>query len=639
MALALGGMVSAATYYVSTSGSDNNSGLDPASAWRTVSKVNTSTFAPGSQILFERGDEWRERLVASSSGAAGSPIVFDAYGSGAKPRFWGSDVLNNAAFVPVAGSSTTFALSTPVEMNSVLINHQFTRSAQLITKSSDSLTNINYVKANPNTWYFNGGQLYLNTNGVNPNSDARVYSAAVREDVVDSNHKNHLVFRNLVVDETAKFTAGYAFRIHFSNDVVVEASEAYRAGKHHFGVINTSNFVGKNLHAELSMPDQGFGGASPYVSYSGDGRADNSTWLNVVAKNPDGMYPGFVSHGAGLTDLVIRNMINRGGGGIFVANESATGKVLIDRGSVENGPVDIFGNNVTVDGITVTGAMGSISIQGDNNLLQNSLVIGRENNWWGGRKASVIESGIGNTIRFNTVIPGPNAGGGGAAIAVNTASSNASIYGNVLGGPWGMFLYDGAAPINANHNFFEADSVFGIMQADGQVSYHTLDGWRQMGYDINSLMESIAFADATDGDYSLLPPSEGLNFFGDRSRYPATDLRGLPRLDSAADMGAFERLLLGDATFDGRIDADDYALIDQAIGTRNANAGYLNGDFNLSGGIPDSDDYFIIDHAFAQQWARLNLGFLGPSAAIPEPSMLLMIFAPAALLMRRRRPN
>src|SRR4051812_14051288 len=83
----------AATYYVSPDGNDANTGLDPSSPWATVGKVNSTLFAPGSQILFQRGSEWREKLLVPSSGTADAPITFDAYGVGPKPRFWGSDIL------------------------------------------------------------------------------------------------------------------------------------------------------------------------------------------------------------------------------------------------------------------------------------------------------------------------------------------------------------------------------------------------------------------------------------------------------------------------------------------------------------------------------------------------------------------
>ena len=80
----------AATYYVdATGGSDSNDGLTSASAWKTVAKVNASSFAAGDQILFRRGQVWNEGLVPPSSGASGNPIEFDAYGSGVAPTLTG----------------------------------------------------------------------------------------------------------------------------------------------------------------------------------------------------------------------------------------------------------------------------------------------------------------------------------------------------------------------------------------------------------------------------------------------------------------------------------------------------------------------------------------------------------------------
>jgi hypothetical protein len=43
-------------------------------------------------------------------------------------------------------------------------------------------------------------------------------------------------------------------------------------------------------------------------------------------------------------------------------------------------------------------------------------------------------------------------------------------------------------------------------------------------------------------------------------------------------------------------------------------SGYRNGDFNFSGGSPNSDDYFQIDHAFYNQGAALS------SAVTPPPA-------------------
>src|SRR5215831_11731674 len=58
--------------YVDPSGSDANDGLTQATAWKTVAKVNGSTFAAGDQILFKRGGVWNESLVPPSSGTSGN---------------------------------------------------------------------------------------------------------------------------------------------------------------------------------------------------------------------------------------------------------------------------------------------------------------------------------------------------------------------------------------------------------------------------------------------------------------------------------------------------------------------------------------------------------------------------------------
>jgi len=97
----------AATYYVdATNGNDSASGTTTATAWKTINKVNTSTFAAGDQILFKRGETWRESLVPPSSGASGSPIVFDAYGTGEAPTITGSLDLPAAAWSVDSGQAS-----------------------------------------------------------------------------------------------------------------------------------------------------------------------------------------------------------------------------------------------------------------------------------------------------------------------------------------------------------------------------------------------------------------------------------------------------------------------------------------------------------------------------------------------------
>ncbi len=91
----------ATSYYVSAAtGSDSYDGAAPVHTsglngpWKTVAKVNASHFNPGDSVLFARGDVWREELVITSSGTAGSPVTFGAYGSGPAPALMGSSVVS-----------------------------------------------------------------------------------------------------------------------------------------------------------------------------------------------------------------------------------------------------------------------------------------------------------------------------------------------------------------------------------------------------------------------------------------------------------------------------------------------------------------------------------------------------------------
>jgi hypothetical protein len=71
----------AETFYVDhESGNDNNSGLTPSSAWRSLNKVNAYSFSPGDTILFKSGAEWTGILHLKNQGSPGKPIVVDKYG-------------------------------------------------------------------------------------------------------------------------------------------------------------------------------------------------------------------------------------------------------------------------------------------------------------------------------------------------------------------------------------------------------------------------------------------------------------------------------------------------------------------------------------------------------------------------------
>lgn len=85
---------SATNYYVKNAGNDANTGLSDDQAWKTINKINTSTFSAGDTIFFNKGDTWREELTTPSSGTSGAYIVFSTYGTGDIPQILGSEFEN-----------------------------------------------------------------------------------------------------------------------------------------------------------------------------------------------------------------------------------------------------------------------------------------------------------------------------------------------------------------------------------------------------------------------------------------------------------------------------------------------------------------------------------------------------------------
>jgi len=78
-----------ATYYVSATGNDTNTGLITALPWKSLGKVNSTTFKAGDQILFKCGDTFYGTITVNRSGTSGNPITYGSYGTGKKPIITG----------------------------------------------------------------------------------------------------------------------------------------------------------------------------------------------------------------------------------------------------------------------------------------------------------------------------------------------------------------------------------------------------------------------------------------------------------------------------------------------------------------------------------------------------------------------
>ncbi len=528
------------TYYVSPAGDDSGDGLSPASAWKSVAKVDNTAFAPGSEILFQRGGEWREQLSASSSGTTDAPIIYGAYGSGSKPKFWGSDALPNSAFGAVAGTSSTYVATVHTPVNALFANHDFVHDATLLTHSSDFAVNRAYVDANPNTWLYDNGKVYMNAGGLDPSVDGRAYTAAVRDDIVYTNQKNNLVFRDLVVDESAKRDAGYAFRVFYSDNVIIENSEAYRAGKHTFGVINSDNFTGKGLLTSGALPDQGYGGATAYAAFSDGAQSnhDNSQWIDCVADKNDPTYPAFYTHGTGVGDVTVKNMTVHGGPGIVIGTEAPYHQnITVKGGTLDGAGMTIYGHDVLVDGVRINGPTAFIDLVGSDNTIQNLLMKGLNPQF--SYRTAILDRGMRNRIQFNTIILDDASPYGASAIALTNAATDSTIIGNILDVPVAAVrqYFQGEGAVNMDYNLISDGA--GVFINDS--AYATIAQWRSQGHDLHSLLTDPSFMDAPGGDFHLTAGAAGTDLITDGTNLPAYDFGGLSRPTGGGyEAGAFE---------------------------------------------------------------------------------------------------
>lgn len=537
------------SFYVSVDGDDSNDGRTIASAWKTLAKVNSVNFAPGDFVLFKRGGVWRESLRPQTSGSLNHPISFQDYGdsSAAKPKFLGSIILTNSQFQSLGNGIFTY--SVPTEVFSVLANQTFLLFPQ--GQPAQSLAG---------SWSYSGNTLTINSPNSDPRFDGKAYEAVVREDVISNNAQKHLVFQNLVADETAHYGGGYAFRMEQGEDILINNCEAYRAGKHHFGVINTTGFIGKNLYSAYAMPGQHWqpgDSASAYVSYGDSTGPSNQTseWDNTVWEHPEDIqssgnnYYAFFTHGANIGLVSINNMVSHQGNLSLSNGDNTNATVRLNGGWLDNARLEVDGSGIVVNGIHVSGPLGSIDLIGSQLTLQNSLIEGTSmaSAWY---QTAIAIRASGNVIRFNTIAVAADSSN--VCVTFVNKDISAHLYGNIyVSNGRVLQLFDSAGTFNTNtvaeshHNLYLANATFGYISLS--PNYHFVDiplaDWKTLGFDANSMTGDPRFVNRAGGNFALNSNSPAINAIpvGAINTPPLTDYLGNPRpRGSALDIGAYE---------------------------------------------------------------------------------------------------
>jgi uncharacterized repeat protein (TIGR02059 family) len=224
-------IANASKYYVSISeGKDRANGLSANSAWKTVSKVNRTSFSPGDSILFNCGDLWRETLTIPSSGTSSSPVYFGSYGSGAKPKIYGSNTTtwtNYSGNIWVSASTFTDPYAGTYQ-GGVYFEKSGVTSWGHVKKAAIVNLSAEY------DWTWVSGNIYVYA-ASDPTTRYDAVEINQRDNCIELNNKNYLVIDNL--DIRYSKIAGIKEEWPFDGEIGLEVKYCHVS---HIGVKNSN---------------------------------------------------------------------------------------------------------------------------------------------------------------------------------------------------------------------------------------------------------------------------------------------------------------------------------------------------------------------------------------------------------------
>jgi autotransporter-associated beta strand protein len=427
---------------------------------------------------------------------------------------------------------------------------------------------------------------------------------------------------------------------------------------------------GTTIPLSWSQPLNWLGGA-PNAS-----GAQANFWRTIKANRTitlDGSY----TVGSMLFDAAFNYTISAGTGGSLTINNGASAATLTSNQGSHTIGVNIslasaLGANISAGTFTVSGIVsgagaltksgaGTLLLSGANTYSGGTTVsAGTLQIGTGGAVGSVVGNITNNAqLTFNRsnastagVIDGagtltkqgagtltvPRFRQGTATISAGTLQMAQSASGGETSRvSSGYSIAAGAKLDVANNKFIVANGALGTRSG---TTYNGVSGSIQSGYN-NGLWNG-------SGIVTSMP--DALNFLTAVGVGKASELGYGGTTWAGVSVGNNDVLVMytyaGDANLNGRIDADDYALIDYYSTNPNkitgGDYGFTRGDFNYDGSI-DADDYALIDSAVKRQGVAFQTRPLSAAAsslvAVPEPAMGFALVGLMLVSRRCRRPT
>ncbi len=175
-------------------GDDAQDGRSPATAWRSLEKVNHASLEPGDTVLFKRGGQWRCQLVPQS-GAPGLPITYGAFGAGDKPLLVGSVPMDLASdWQPLEDglwATSDSAEPLPVDVGNIIFDQGDAVGVKKWGRDE--------LREQGDYFYDPEAKRVLLRSGGNPGSLHRSIELALKKHIIDQSGKRYVAYEDLAL--------------------------------------------------------------------------------------------------------------------------------------------------------------------------------------------------------------------------------------------------------------------------------------------------------------------------------------------------------------------------------------------------------------------------------------------------------
>ena len=366
--------LSATTYYVDSSfGNDSSTGTSIFTPWRTIAKINNSSFQGGDSILFKRNEVWQERLVFPSSGNAFIPLVIGSYGEGKLPIITGVNIYEGWNI----SSNWTYT------KNNIWVREQSYNPQRMWINGKEVLRNelIDSLDGSRYMWAWENSKIYVYSAG-NPATTFNSMEVNVFLDVVRINNKYFIIIQNIEIQGGY----GFALAILGGNNLVIKNCNIGSYSRQGIQICDYNGIPSSHVTIDNCVLDSKFN-----FSYGKDKGIDDGIQVTRGANN------------CIIKDCIIKDF---GHAGVYLKALNS-----YDDGVYDN---KIFGNLITGENVTYQRGIGTDGYEGkcrDNeffyNIIKNTTVrsqINGNNNWVhhnivDGVKNSIVKSwGVGQAF-------------------------------------------------------------------------------------------------------------------------------------------------------------------------------------------------------------------------------------------------